>query len=189
MPETMSFEYAAHFESDVLKELGKESFRLELYKYITGVLVKLKLGHRETIPVLAEDITQETLLKALKNVDQLRDGAKCVSWTRTIAENLVTDHLRRKWRKQVDLQANTEFAEDNNASDELYENNQQFENAKPFIAQLSPDHQEALLLFLEGYTYPEMEEKLGVAAGTLKSRVHEARKQIKELIAKKDKNV
>jgi RNA polymerase sigma-70 factor (ECF subfamily) len=185
MPETMPSEYAAHFESGVLKELGKESFRLELYKYITGILVKLKLGHRETISVLAEDITQETLLKALKNIDQLREREKCAAWTKAIAENLVTDHLRTKWRKQVDLQADQEFAENIGIANKVFSNDDELRDVQPFIAQLSPDHQEALLLFLEGYTYPEMEEKLGVAAGTLKSRVHEARKQIKELIAKK----
>ena len=134
----------------------------------------------------AEDLAQETFVKAYKKLDTLKDSEKAKSWLYTIARNTVIDFFRKNKNKEVAL------------SDALLENiagaatvDYQSQAAKSEISReldrcidklVEKDRAIVRLLYYEGFSYKEMAELLHINENTLKSRLHRARKVLLEMI-------
>lgn len=129
----------------------------------------------------AWDAVQETWLSFVKNVDGLRDPSSLVMWLYKIARHKAMDRMRRRYRDQV-LQLEDEDVADAHHQPDLvsFEDAQQVHSA---LGKLSVPHREVLtLFFLEDLSVEQIAEVVGVAVGTVKSRLHFARKAIRSII-------
>jgi RNA polymerase sigma-70 factor, ECF subfamily len=131
----------------------------------------------------AEDVAQEALLRAYRRFDRLRDRNRFRAWLIRIAFRLALDRLRSGKRRELrdtlwsqpELQPRAETAEDLAASHEFQVH---LENA---LAELPEKLRLVLLLAaMEGHTIEEIASMLGIPAGTVKSRIFSARKQLAE---------
>ena len=133
----------------------------------------------------AQDLYQETLYRALANKDKYNVGTNIKAWLYTIMRNIFINNYRRKAKQ------NTIF--DNTPNDFLLNQAQvSSANAAESILKLK-DIQQAIhhlpeifrnpfLLYFDGYKYHEIADMLEEPLGTIKSRIHFARKLLKAQI-------
>ena len=127
---------------------------------------------------LADDLVQQTLVKALQNSGQLRDPKVMDAWLFRILTNCWNDHFRRQ-RDTVDIDEIPQW----------HERTPEFEHARDqivarvrqAIAALPEHHRHVITLVdLGGLSYNEVAEVLEIPLGTLMSRVSRARRALKE---------
>ena len=130
---------------------------------------------------LAEDMVQETLMKAWANIGSFEPGTKMNAWLFTILRNEVYS-LYRKRRHEVE-DADGHYA-GRLASHPTQEDHMQFQDFRAALDQLAVDHREALILVgASGLSYEEAAERCGCAVGTMKSRVNRARARLAQLLS------
>jgi len=133
----------------------------------------------------AKDLFQETLYKALANQEKYNVGTNIKAWLFTIMRNIFINDYRRKAKQQTIF--------DNTANDFLlnYDRAAVFNQAETdlrvkeiheAIHFLPEIFKTPFLLYFEGYKYHEIAEALNEPLGTIKSRIHFARKLLKEQI-------
>jgi RNA polymerase sigma-70 factor, ECF subfamily len=123
--------------------------------------------------VAAEDIVQEALLRAWRHPDSLFNGKGCVrAWLFTVVKNLATDRLRaRRVRPTEVAESPSAIAIEPDPANRLVERLTMLDA----LGRLSAEHREVLRhVYLAGRTVADTAERLGVPAGTVKSRVHYA---------------
>lgn len=128
-------------------------------------------------PHLADDLVQQTMIKALKNSSQLREIEQVERWLFRIMANCHTDHYRQR-RDFVSIEDHEPgwqvSAEDEARQDETV---RRVRNA---IGKLPFDQRQVLsLVDLGGFAYTEVSEVLGIPAGTVMSRLCRARRALK----------
>lgn len=176
--------------------LGKESAYRELirrYERPIFSLIFRMVRNRE----LAEDLSQETFVKALNAIESYRPEFKFSSWIFKIANNAAIDNLRRRELDTLSLDGSPhaetpeaieatalqigsrgESALDMVASKEL---GAEIEAA---IGRLRPEYRSCILLrHVEGYAYEEIAEMLDLPLGTVKTYIHRARNELRESLA------
>ena len=135
-------------------------------------------------PHLADDLVQETLLKAWSSRDKFIAGTNLKAWLFTILRNTYFSEFRKGRREVQDVDG---AAAAHLVSLPEQEGHADFTDFKRALAQLSPDQREALLLIgAEGFAYEEAAEIAGCAVGTVKSRVNRARARLAELMGLTD---
>jgi len=137
----------------------------------------------------AEDLVQELLLKLYPKLKQLQEIEQLRPWLARTLYNLYIDTLRRQQRSalgNVDFDSESELASLIDAAPEperraeLDDTGNQLANA---LAQLKESQRTLIILHdVEGYTLTELAEILSHPLGTLKSRLHRARNQLRELL-------
>lgn len=143
-------------------------------------------------PVEAEDIAQEAFVKAYRNLASFRGASTFQTWLYRIASNLTIDALRRHSRERtVSLEAPPAATTDEAAPEpadlatagpdsrvETAELQRQVHRA---IGQLSPKLRSVVVLYdLQGLSYEEIADILGCPLGTVKSRLFNARMELKQ---------
>lgn len=129
----------------------------------------------------ADDLVQETLLKAWDHLDSFQEGTNLRAWLFTILRNTYFSHLRKRHREVQDVDG---AAAATLASAPEQNGHMQMQDFKRALAVLSEDQREALLLVgAEGFSYEEAAEITGSAIGTVKSRVNRARARLAELMS------
>ena len=129
---------------------------------------------------LADDLVQETLVKALKYSDQLRDPNTIKSWLYKILTNCWRDHFRRS-RETVDID-DVVLVDDHDAEDHQ-ERMEVVDKVRAGIATLPVGQRQVLTLVdLEGCSYIEVAEILDVPIGTVMSRLCRARRALKDAL-------
>jgi RNA polymerase sigma-70 factor (ECF subfamily) len=146
---------------------------------------------------LAEDLAQETFIKALNAIESYRPEFKFSSWIFKIANNAAIDHLRRRALDTLSLEGSPhaetpeaieatalqigdrqESPLDEVAAREL---GGQIEAA---IARLRPEYRSCILLrHVEGRPYEEIAQMLNLPLGTVKTYIHRARNELREMLA------
>ncbi len=139
-------------------------------------------------PAIAEDLAQETFVKAFRHLDRYDPKRKLASWLFKIAHNTTLDHLRRKHPESVPLEAGGEedeetwevlAAPETTAPDRRAESAEVMAGLEEALRALAPRYREILLLrFREGLAYQEIAEVIGVPMGTMKIQLHRARKSL-----------
>ena len=135
----------------------------------------------------AKDLFQETLYKALANQEKYNVGTNIKAWLFTIMRNIFINDYRRKAKQQTIF--------DNTPNDYLlnYKQPTVFNAAEidlrikeiyQAIHQLPEIFKTPFLLYFEGYKYHEIAEAINEPLGTIKSRIHFARKLLKEQISR-----
>lgn len=166
-----------------------------MYERRVFALVYRMLGRRDE----AEDLSQEVFVQVFKAIDQFRGESKLSTWIYRIAVNLCknrTKYLsRRHAGAQDDVDAMAERVPlsaakgvsvgDVSRPDELVEGMQLEAVVKHAIGQLDPEFREALILRdVEDMSYEEIASVTGLPDGTVKSRIHRARGQLRALVEK-----
>lgn len=148
-------------------------------------------------PATAEDLAQEVFIKAFRRLDTYDPQRKLASWLFKIAHNTTIDHLRRNAPDTVPLEGDRseteegrgglaavladESLEDPSAAAERKDMARSLERA---IARLRPEYREVVVLFyLEGASYQEICEAVGLPLGTVKTNLHRARKELAQEMA------
>jgi RNA polymerase sigma-70 factor (ECF subfamily) len=131
-------------------------------------------------PVRADDLVQDTILRAWANTHRFQPGTNLHAWLFTILRNLFLSEYRKRRREVED-------GDGSYAERLMTLPNQQghldFEDFRVALAKLSVDHREALILVTaQGMSYAEVAGVCGVAVGTIKSRVNRARHRLAELL-------
>ena len=133
----------------------------------------------------ANDLFQETLYKALANQEKYNSGTNIKAWLFTIMRNIFINNYRRK-AKQKTIFDNTpddflinqqQVTVKNNAESEM-----KVKEINKAIQELPEIFKTPFLLYFDGYKYNEIAEALSEPLGTIKSRIHFARKLLKEQI-------
>ncbi|MEI2748886.1 MAG: RNA polymerase sigma factor [Ferruginibacter sp.] len=131
----------------------------------------------------ARDLTQETLYRALANKEKYHVGTNVKAWMYTIMRNIFINNYRRKSRQQTifDHTAN-DFLLDYNQSAvaNKAESNLSMKEIQAAIQNLPDIFRNPFMMYYEGYKYNEISEYLQEPLGTIKSRIHFARKLLKE---------
>jgi len=141
-------------------------------------------------PVDAEDITQETFIRAFKALGTYDPNLPFSSWLFRISHNLAVDFFRRHSKAfteplSEDLTGLKTCFYDKSGPAEGYEQQRQKEIIEQAIFKLSVEYREVLLLYhREGKTYEELARILDLPLGTVKTRLHRAREKLKEELLK-----
>lgn len=130
--------------------------------------------------VKAKDLSQETWLRIYKNREKFEMGSNFEAWSTTILKNVFISGFRRqKTRPQLSNKEENTFGRINHP--ESYDNINSVlaaEFIEDIINNLRPTSAEPLKLFIEGYSYEEIAEKVGIPFGTVKSKIFYARKEL-----------
>lgn len=128
----------------------------------------------------AEDLVQETMLKALTNFDKFADGTNIRAWLFTIMRNTFYSDLRKTRREvsYIDCEASGML------SVNPPQENATAVNELAIVLRGLPDlqHQALLLVAVSGLSYEEAAQVSGCALGTMKSRVNRARCRLQEIM-------
>ena len=136
---------------------------------------------------LAEDLAQETFVKAFRSLASYDRQRKLSSWLFTIAHNTTIDHLRRKRLATVPLEVEGDevspvdraAAPDAESPERVALRADLLRAFEAALTELRPDHAEVLVLrFQEGMAYDEIAEVMGLPLGTVKTHLHRARKAL-----------
>ncbi|WP_445501909.1 sigma-70 family RNA polymerase sigma factor [Microvirga sp. G4-2] len=128
----------------------------------------------------ADDLVQDTLLRALSNLHRFERGTNLNAWLFTILRNLFRSEYRKRRREIADP--------DGSYARRLKVQPQQgshldFEDFRTALSRLPSDQREALLLVgASGFSYEEAARICGCAVGTIKSRVNRARIRLAALL-------
>ncbi len=131
-------------------------------------------------PSAADDLVQDTIVKAWKNFDRFEDGTNLQAWLFTILRNTFYSDLRKTKRERdgTELQLSEVSFGDPSQQDHIAV--MDFEKA---LGMLPTEQREALVLVgASGLTYEDAARTCGVAIGTIKSRINRARARLSELL-------
>lgn len=159
------------------------------YKSLVTTYAFSRVNQRE----LAEDLSQETFVRAFVALDHLKNPAAFSAWLLSIAHNVCIDHLRSKSRT-VSLEIHSE----KDSQGQILIQNRRERSAVDKIAQeemrdrilgaidaLGDEYRATLLLrHVEGQSCEEIAERLGVSLGTITSRLSRAHKLLRERLAR-----
>jgi len=132
----------------------------------------------------AKDLFQETLYRALANKDKYNVGTNIKAWLYTIMRNIFINNYRRKSKQKTIFDSSpNEFLLNNNvAVSETAESNLRLKDIQAAIYNLPELFRNPFLLYFEGFKYHEIADMLREPLGTIKSRIHFARKLLKTQI-------
>ena len=162
-----------------------------VHKYkgrIYGIIYNLTSNRED-----ANDLAQETFIKAFRSLDRFRGRSQFFTWLYRIAVNTTLSHLKknrlRHFFNYEDLQEETVQAEWLDAmtsasrSDRPVILRELQEKLNEALQQLSPKHRAVVVLFeVEGMSHEEIAEILKVSTGTVRSRLHYAKQQLQSLL-------
>ncbi len=148
-----------------------EEYRDRIRRYIAGMV-------RDS--AAAEDLTQETFLRAFRGAEGLRDPKAARGWLYRIATRVCLDHLREHV-PHVPVEGIDAPAKEPSAQ-ELSERGETSACVQRCLDYLSDSYRSVLLLHdAHGLTSAEIAELLGVEVGAVKIRLHRARRKLQQL--------
>lgn len=196
MPEGSEWPRLTDQEVVLLARSGREAAYRELvrrYERPVFALLYRMVRDRE----LAEDLAQETFVKALNAIDSYRPEFKFSSWIFKIANNAAIDHLRRRELDTLSLDgsphAETPEAMQATALQigarqesplDTVEARELGGAIEAAIGRLRPEYRSCILLrHVEGRAYEEIAEILDLPLGTVKTYIHRARNELRLALA------
>ena len=129
----------------------------------------------------AKDLFQETIYKAFAHRDQYQSGTNIKAWLSTIMRNLFINSYRRNEKRKLIVDA-LEYEERNSNYKSSSDSNIRLREINNAIYNLPATFMNACLLYLHGYKYKEIATALNEPLGTIKSRIHFARKMLQKQI-------
>ena len=138
-------------------------------------------------PVRADDLVQDTLMRAWSHANRFESGTNINAWLFTILRNLFHSEYRKTKREVEDV--NGLYALRLRSAPEQ-PGHLDFQDLQLALARLPAEQREALILVgAEGFSYEETAEICGCAVGTIKSRVNRARSRLAQLLAFTDEDI
>jgi len=136
---------------------------------------------------VAKDLFQETLYKALANQDKYSTGTNIKAWLFTIMRNIFINDYRRKAKQRTIFDNSTNETLINSGKIVVSNEGENCLTVKEIhkaIYQLPQIFKIPFLLYFEGYHYHEISGSLNEPLGTIKSRIHFARKLLKAQLSR-----
>ena len=146
---------------------------------------------------LAEDLSQETFIKALNAIDSYRPEYKFSSWIFKIANNAAIDQIRRRELDTLSLDGSPhattpdeieatalQVSARGQSPLEALESSELGGQIEQAIGRLRPEYRSCILLrHVEGLAYEEIAELMNLPLGTVKTYIHRARNELRDLLA------
>jgi RNA polymerase sigma factor (sigma-70 family) len=143
------------------------------YRPLRGYAMKLVRDVED-----ANDLVQETMLKAFRNRDKFAEGTNLKGWLYTMMKNIFINNYRRMVSGKI-------FSDDTenqyyinslaNSGKNDAESRLTLEDINAALAKLSDKLRKPFLMSFEGYKYEEIAQHLSIPLGTVKIRIHNAR--------------
>jgi RNA polymerase sigma-70 factor (ECF subfamily) len=161
----------------------------------TGAFTALVDRHRQRVYGLlrrmvgdhhwADDLAQETFVKLWDHLGALQDGAAVGAWLRRVATNLGLNHLRDRKRRPEALCEDPVAVAPPEARPSAAREREELKVAiEQAMAALPPERRAALLLRVkEGLSYEQISRRMNCSLGTVMSRLHRARFQIRQYLS------
>ncbi len=143
-------------------------------------------------PADAEDLTQNTFVKALRFHDKFKEGTYIKAWLLTILRNTFINEYRRKSRRPMEVElSGFEAAPETRPDPDVFFEPERGRRedllelvddpVREAVAALPPDFREAVIMAdLEDLSYKEIAEVMGCPLGTVMSRLYRGRKMLRE---------
>jgi RNA polymerase sigma-70 factor (ECF subfamily) len=130
----------------------------------------------------AEDVVQEAFVKAFLSLTGLKDERAFPTWIATITTRLALDSIRRR-RPDVSLSVSEAVPYRDRGAAPASAAELRMDLAAA-LAKLSPEHRAVIALReIQGFDYREIADILGIPIGTVRSRLHTARMQLRNLLS------
>lgn len=143
--------------------------------------VMVKMAHKFSADSYErEELVQETYIRSLNSIEKFVDHPKLIPWLYVIMKNIYINKYRRigihrKAEKEL-IQANImEPAIRNKA-----ESNFVIKDIESAMSRLSAENKEIFSMYMEGFKYREIGSEMGIKEGTIKTRIHTIRKELKK---------
>jgi len=141
-----------------------------------------------------DDALQDIFLKAYKALPRFRKRSNFYTWLFRIASNYCIDRLRKRRLELVSLDGSegrdaieARLPSSPDSPEESYSRTQRIELVRKALGRLDPIYQNILVLReLEGLSYEEIVQSLGIGIGTVKSRLARARAELKKVLMEMD---
>ncbi|MBS4201620.1 RNA polymerase sigma factor [Bacillus sp. FJAT-49732] len=139
---------------------------------------------------LAQDIVQETFLKAFQNMHTVQDGGKLGAWLATIASRTSIDYVR-KIKKWNDVATEDHIIDEHLSKKDDYHSTVESMVEKKLLKNillreidgLKPEHKQVLILaYLHDMKYEEIAEALNIKVTMVKTRIHRAKLKLREAL-------
>ena len=130
----------------------------------------------------ANDLLQETMLKAYTNRDKFAEGTNLKAWLYTIMKNTFITNYQRLVRRNtfIDTTDNLHYI---NSTENITQNKAfskfALNDMNEAIESLDDAYKTPFMMHFRGFKYHEIADRLGIPIGTVKNRIHIARKELK----------
>jgi RNA polymerase sigma-70 factor (ECF subfamily) len=132
---------------------------------------------------LAEEVLQDVMLAVWENAHTFEARSKVKTWVLTIARNRAINATRRKQLPVINLNDVFSLKSDDTGPVERLEREEKYDKVRAAIQHLPEGQREVLtLIFYHQLTGPEVAEVLDISEGTVKSRLHRAKDNLKGLL-------
>jgi RNA polymerase sigma-70 factor (ECF subfamily) len=132
----------------------------------------------------AEDIVQESFVRAFKALSQCRDPDRFGNWLFRIVSNQCKTHLARRRRRREEPLASAAQEADSRGAEQPAEAHELRRKVHEALQRISPDQREALVLrYVHGMSLPEMTELLATTVPALKMRLLRGRQNLRSVLA------
>lgn len=161
----------------------KSSFKSMVFAMQSNLMafaMKLTLNKEE-----AQDLVQDTNLKALKNEAKFVDASNPRGWMLTIMRNIFINNYRRRTRENIVLDTSDDGYLLNLPQESGMSNPEgafALGEITSIIEKFPEDYRQPFNLHVAGYKYKEIADKLRMPLGTVKSRIFTIRKQLREIL-------
>lgn len=171
------------------RQIKRKQFEVEALPHMDALLrTALRMTKNQTD---AEDLVQETMVKAYRFWDKFESGSNCRAWLFKIMTNIFINEYRSKSRTPVsvnmdDIDDNFLFGQLSTMAPERNPEQELFakifdDDVKKAIEELPDDFRLVVVLsFLEGFSYQEIADIVDLQLGTVKSRLHRGRKLLQK---------
>lgn len=139
---------------------------------------KLTADHED-----ANDLLQETSLKALDNENKYTAETNFKGWVYTIMRNIFINNYRKTLRDQtyVDQTDNQYYLNRTDVYETvLVDNGYDFKEMNAIVNALPKEYRVPFLMYVSGFKYREIADKMDLPLGTVKSRIHSTRQRLQE---------
>lgn len=131
----------------------------------------------------ANDLVQETFVKALRYKNNFKEGTNIKGWLYTIMRNIfINNYKKKRFQNTIVDQTDNQFFL-NSGQDYHHDSVTSLINIDDIqaaISRLKYDFRRPFSMFLDGFHYDEIADELDIPMGTVKSRIFHARKRLRE---------
>jgi RNA polymerase sigma-70 factor (ECF subfamily) len=131
----------------------------------------------------AQDLIQETLLRALSSQEKFSEGTNLKAWLYTIMKNIFINNYRRNKKRNTIIDTTDDMyviTSNSTTVSNQGETNIAMENVTDAVNLLQEEFRVPFMMHYQGFKYHEIADHLTLPIGTVKSRIHFARKELKK---------
>lgn len=131
----------------------------------------------------ANDLVQDTMLKAITYYNKFKEGTNLKGWLYTIMKNTFINNYRRFIKINTFVTTSDEISSPNlvfSSTKNQGENKFVMDDLKKALDRLPSDYYMPFTMYFEGHKYHEIADRLEIPIGTVKTRIHVARKLLKK---------